>query len=284
VLDRNALKTFRPLIATPCFGEKLCLNYVLSLVNFQRECIAAQMPFDVHFRPGDSLVTRVRNDCVAVFLADGTYTHLFWVDADIGFSPEAAFRLLLADRDVAAGVYPLKREDWPADGVPAGITQRKFEELCARYTVNTGREGEAEVSIAIDGDGFIKVREAPTGFMCIKRKVFDQLIARHPERRYVADWPEGSLPPDAVHYRFFDVMVDPDSGRYLSEDYGFCRLWEALGGEIYVDANSNLSHFGERLYRGDFAATLRAASHHAVGAPKGQRIRISGMENLKPKP
>jgi hypothetical protein len=39
-----------------------------------------------------------------------------------------------------------------------------------------------------------------------------------------------------VHYRFFDVMVDPESRRYLSEDYGFCRLWEKIGGETYVDA------------------------------------------------
>ena len=51
-----------------------------------------------------------------------------------------------------------------------------------------------------------------------------------------------------------------------------------------MDANSNLSHLGERLYRGDFGATLRNASHHAVGAPKGQRIRVSGMEHLKPNP
>jgi len=94
----------------------------------------------------------------------------------------------------------------------------------------------------------------------------------------------GTVPPGQVHFRFFDVMVDPQSRRYLSEDYGFCRLWEALGGEIYVDANSNLSHAGERLYRGDFGATLRAFSAHAIGAPKGQTIRVHGLENLKPNP
>jgi hypothetical protein len=76
------------------------------------------------------------------------------------------------------------------------------------------------------------------------------------------------------------VMVDPESGRYLSEDYGFCQLWEKIGGEIYIDANSDLTHEGRRVWRGDFAATIR---HVAVGAPKGQRIRVIGMENLKRK-
>src|SRR3979411_3255524 len=85
MLDRSVLKTFRPLIVTPCFGEKLCLNYVLSTINFQREALAAGLPFDFFFRPGDSLVTRVRNDCVAYFLANPGFTHLFWIDADIGF-------------------------------------------------------------------------------------------------------------------------------------------------------------------------------------------------------
>jgi hypothetical protein len=282
MLDRSLLKTFRPLFVTPCFGEKLYLNYVLSIIPLQREAIAAQMHCDFHFRPGDSLVTRVRNDCVAFFLSQPQYTHLFWIDADIGFSPQAAFRLLLSGHDIAAGVYPLKREDWPADGVPAGTTRKKFEEFYQRYTVNTGREGEAGVDIVVDRDGFIKVREAPTGFMCIKRGVFERLMARYPELAYVPDWPEGTVPKGNVHFRFFDVMVDPQSRRYLSEDYGFCRIWEALGGEIYVDANSNLSHSGERLYRGDFAATLRAAPARAVGAPKGQRIAVHGIENLKP--
>ena len=56
--------------------------------------------------------------------------------------------------------------------MPQGTTRARFEELYARYTVNTGRLGE-DVALVIDADGFMKVREAPTGFMCIKRQVFD---------------------------------------------------------------------------------------------------------------
>ena len=72
---------------------------------------------------GESLITRARNNCVATFLENKEWTHLFWIDSDIGFSAEAFYRLLLADKDVAAGIYPLKRENWPDEGVPAGTTQ-----------------------------------------------------------------------------------------------------------------------------------------------------------------
>jgi hypothetical protein len=274
VLEMSALRTFRPLIATPSHNSAVFINYMLSAIQFQEACFAAGMRLDFFFRHGDSLVTRARNDCVAYFLTNTQFTHLFWIDADIGYSPEAAYRLLRADRDVVAGVYPLKREDWPAEGVPQGTTRARFEELYARYTVNTGRLGE-DVALVIDADGFMKVREAPTGFVCIKRSVFARLIAAYPELQYVPDWPEGSVPSGAVHYRFFDVMVDPESGR---------RLWEKIGGEMYVDANSNLTHAGGRLYTGDFGATLRHALPVAVGAPKGQRIRVTGLDNLKPNP
>jgi hypothetical protein len=282
LLDRSALKRFLPLVATPCYGGMVCLNYALGILALQRACAAEGFPLEFHLRRGDSLVTRCRNDCVAVFLANPQFTHLFFIDADIGFTPEAAFRLLLADRDVAAGVYPLKREDWPGAGVPQGTTRPRFEALYQRYTVNTGRQGETSVELSIDRDGFMEVREAPTGFMCIKRQVFDRLIAAYPELQYVPDWPKGTYPEGGVHYRFFDVMVDPESRRYLSEDYGFCRIWENIGGKVYVDANSDLSHQGERLYTGDFAATLRTALPSAVGAPEGQRMHITGLENLKP--
>ena len=39
------------------------------------------------------------------------------------------YRLLLSDFPIAAGVYPLKREDWPAEGVrpaPPGATSVSF--------------------------------------------------------------------------------------------------------------------------------------------------------------
>ena len=283
MLDRSALSNFNVLVVTPCFGGTLFLNYVLSIINLQRESADAGLRTAFYFNAGDSLITRSRNDCVAYFLANTQFTHLFWIDADIGFAPEQAFRLLLADRDIVAGVYPLKREDWPADGVPQGTTRQKFVELYQRYPVNSGRIG-AVIELVIDSDGFMKVREAPTGFMCVKRRVLDQMVAAYPDLKYVHDWPEGSVPAHHVHYRFFDAAVDPDSGRYLSEDYAFCRLWEKLGGEIFIDATSQLSHKGSKLFYGDYGASLRSSVQLAVGGPKGQRIELVGLDNLNRKP
>ena len=67
----------------------------------------------------ESLITRGRNKMVLKFLADETLTHLFWIDSDITFTPQSVCRLLLTDRDVAAGVYPMKNIQLAGRG-PAG--------------------------------------------------------------------------------------------------------------------------------------------------------------------
>lgn len=281
MLDRSALKSFYPLVATPCYGGALYYTYVTSLIKLISAAQSAQMTIDFFYRAGDSLVTRARNDCVAHFLANPIFTHLFWIDGDIGFTPDAAMRLLLSDHDVAAGVYPHKREEWPAEGVPEGTTRKRFDELYARYPVNTDEISGSVVELTVDADGFMRVSDAPTGFMVIKRKVFDLLIDKYPDYKYNPDWPEGNVPEGGFHYRFFDTMIDPITRRLLSEDYAFCRLLQNVGQDIYVDANSNLTHMGQRLYTGDFAATLKNAPTKAIGATKGARIVVKGANNLK---
>ena len=81
------------------------------------------------------------------------------------------FRLLLADRDVAAGVYPMKSFNWPAEGLPAATTREQFEVKYTDYPFNPINHGASQVSQFADSDGFVEVAEAPTGFMVIKRHV-----------------------------------------------------------------------------------------------------------------
>jgi len=276
MLDASALKTFRPMIATPAYGATVATNYVSSMISFATACQAKGLQISIAFK-SDSLITRCRNIFVAEFLAAPAFTHLFWIDADIGFTPEAAFRLLLADRDVVAGVYPLKHEFLPDKGVPRAMSRDEFENFRTRYPVGTG-SGEA-FDLVIDSDCFIELAEVATGFLLIKRKVFVELMEKYPE---LACAPEHSLGPadDKLYYRFFDVMVDPVSKRHLPEDYAFCHRWRAIGGKIHADARSKLTHFGARLWAGDLAAGMRANLNHAIGGRPGQKRKLSGLENL----
>jgi hypothetical protein len=281
MLEPSELRQFFPVVVSPSHDGKFFQNYVTSLLNFTIEAERLGMRLQVLLHQGESLVTRARNNCVAQFLANPNWTHLFWIDADIGFSAQAAFRLLLSGYDIAAGVYPLKRENWPGEGVAAGTTQQQFEATFTRYTVNAkASEISSKVELEVQPDGFMKMTEAPTGFMVIKRAVFERLMASYPDLNYVPD--SIGEADRGLHYRFFDVMVDPETRRYLSEDYGFCRLWSGLGESIYIDANSNLTHQGSKLYRGDFANSLLTSLPHAVGGPTGAAMALTGQEYLKP--
>ena len=154
---------------------------------FSLTCDAVHLGLDciLHLH-SESLITRGRNNIVRKFLSEEKFTHLFWIDSGIAFSADSVFRLLRADRDVAAGVYPMKSNRWPAEGLPAGMTQKEFEDRFTEYPFNPIGHGGSRVSSYADADGFVEVDEAPTGFMVIKRHVFARMMESYPELRYTA--------------------------------------------------------------------------------------------------
>ena len=54
-------------------------------------------------------------------------------------------------------------------------------------------------------------------------------------------------------------MIEPQTKRYLSEDYAFCRLWQNMGGKIYADVLSGMSHYGNYSFRGNVATQFKGA-------------------------
>lgn len=264
MLDISALRQIAPFVATPSYGGTLGSLYVRSLLDLANLAWTHGFAMQTRFLDGDSLIPRARNRLAAEFLADSRWTHLLWIDADVGFSPEAALRLLLAGRDVVAGVYPYKNDGWPAQGLaqplPAGATQADFDAVHARYPLNLH-----PTPTQADADGFVEVLDAPTGFMLIARHVFERMATDMPQLRYRPDagaHANAHLP----HWRFFDTLVEPDTGRYLSEDFAFCRRWQQLGGRVFVDLHSRLSHQGHKTWQGDLPRAL-GASGAAAPAP-----------------
>ena len=99
------------MVATPCYGSQLTASYVTSALALQRSCLERGIKIQFKLLHGQALITRARADLVAEFLLSDA-THLLFIDADIGFTPDQALRLLAFDADVTGAAYPQKRIDW----------------------------------------------------------------------------------------------------------------------------------------------------------------------------
>ena len=62
----------------------------------------------VEFCKGDSLIPRARNNLVARAMNDPNMTHVMFIDNDITWNPVDLFKLILADKHLIGGIYPLK--------------------------------------------------------------------------------------------------------------------------------------------------------------------------------
>ena len=243
-------QTARLFVATPCFGGQVSHIYTASLLKLQ-QAVAARPPMTVRFvmRPDDSLITRARATLVTSFLDDPLATHLLFIDADIGFEPEQVFRLLDFDADMTAAVYPLKRIDWDKTRRALAANVANPAAASLNYVVEL-----EDPDHAVARDGFVRVRYAGTGFLMIRRRVLEEMCARHPELQFKRDFsaPGQAIAASPNRYALFDCMIDGD-GNYLSEDYSFCRRWHDMGGEIWADLTSRLNHVGSTTYCGDLA-------------------------------
>jgi hypothetical protein len=234
-------------IGTPCYGGLVAQGYMESIIALMVYGSAQGFTMTMAMNGHDSLITRSRNKIVATFLDRPDATHLFFIDADISFRPEAVKRMLDFDQDVVAGMYPIKNIDWPRfhDRIKPGAAVGEMRELGLNF-VGTPLAGEGRE----ERGGFVTGSYAGTGFMLIKRRVLERMIAAYPETRYEVAHTYPRVAQSPNQYALFDCMIEPDTHIYLSEDFAFCRRWRALGGTIWLDTQTRLTHTGVYAYEG----------------------------------
>ena len=244
-------------IATPCYGGQIGEPYFRSMMRLAILCNKYDIPYTVSTLANESLVTRGRNTLVSFFMENKQATHLFFIDADIEFNPEDLLRMVAYDKPIIVGAYPKKAINWQsiinASRSDQDETPETIEGHSSNYVVNfdflTDAEGNRTPQVQIV-DNLVKLKDAGTGFMCIKKNVIQQMFDKHPEMKYVNDINvDNKFEP--FMYSLFDTMIDPESRRYLSEDYTFCRLWQNMGGEVYLDPRTALNHVGHYTFRGN---------------------------------
>src|SRR5215472_5351863 len=87
------------------------MEFMVSMLGLQRAFIREGIDFSLEMTGSASLIPIARNYIVARLLDQPRFTHLLFIDADVGFDPDAVLRYLQADKDVVAGIYPLKHLD-----------------------------------------------------------------------------------------------------------------------------------------------------------------------------
>ena len=224
------MKVFIPLI---CYNHTCNTEWMMSILKLLNS--AKETGLNMSFYPifFESLVSRARNAAVAHFLEDEENTHLLFIDSDIIFEPEDVYRLIQADKDVIAGMYPKKYIVWD---------RLKKDPNAERVDFPIGGE------IKVTDDDYVESNYLPTGFLMIKREAILKLIAEHPELKYRNDIDGYGFDNDNF-YNLFNAGVR--NGIYESEDWGFCSLWKESDGQVLIHPDINLKHVGWHEYSGN---------------------------------
>lgn len=259
-LNLDDVRSNKFFVATPCYGGQLMEPYFRSTVKLMTFFNQNQIPLAFGTIANESLVTRARNVLLAYFL-NSDYTHLLYIDADIEFQVEDVLKLYAADKDVVVGAYPKKGVAWQR--IKESITNDPAKEMTDKdiasfgsdYAVNFKFVDKEAKSIAVE-NGLVKLHDAGTGFMMIKREAILKLIKAFPEIKYNNDVNINNNDLSDKFYALFDTMIDPIDKRYLSEDYTFCRRWQEIGGDIWLDPSISLNHYGHFCFQGNPSAII----------------------------
>ena len=261
-LSVDEIRKNRFFIATPCYGGQLNEPYFRSVIKMMTFFNGHQIPLAFGTIANESLVTRARNVLVAYFLASD-YTHLMFIDADIEFQTEDILKLYAHKKDVVVGAYPKKGVAW--DKIRSNLTDpaNKDKELSDRdmasfgsdYAINFKFVDKETKTIGVE-NGLIKLHDAGTGFMMISREAILKMIKAYPELKYNNDVNINNADLKDHFYALFDTMIDPVDRRYLSEDYTFCRRWQEIGGDVWLDPSISLNHYGHFCFQGNPEAII----------------------------
>lgn len=189
------------LIAVPAYGGTVETNCMAGIVSTVDEIVRRGWVYSVRTIDKADIVT-VRNIFGSIFYAKRAYTHMLFVDADIGFRADLVMRLLEERKEFIGYLYQ-KRTTVP--GLACSGQPRLVER---------------DIYV-VDGIGL--------GLCMISRPVFDRIAAtgklRKTERHIFTDY-LGSAPL----YGFFDHVYSKNAA--LLEDVAFCWRWRTFCGGV----------------------------------------------------
>ena len=254
-------------IATPMYGGNCVGMFSKACIDLATMCANYGVETRFFFIFNESLITRARNYLVDEFLRAEGFTHLMFIDSDIHFDPRDVLSLAVLcddDKPIIGGPYGKKCIAWEKirRAVDIGIADEEPDEL-AKFTGDSVFNpvlGTKEMKV----NEPVEVLEIGTGFMMVKRDVFDDWREAFPQFHYKPDHNRSQFfKGDRYIHAYFDTVIDNDaympggesggSDRYLSEDYMFCQLSRKIGKKIFLCPWMKLGHVGSYVFDGTMA-------------------------------
>mgnify|MGYP003653844160 CR=1 FL=1 len=253
------LKKRKLFVAAPMYGGQCSGLFARSTADLAAICAHHGIELRFYYLFNESLITRARNYCVDEFMRSG-FTHLMFIDSDIGFDPRDVLSLLAlqddeSEHDIIAGPYPKKNISWEKikQAVDQGVADDNpnvLENFVGDYVFNPVG-GQSSVPI----NEPVEVGEAGTGFMMIRRQTFEKYEEIYPEYKYKPDHVRTSqFDGSREIMAYFDCIIEPTSKRYLSEDYMFCYNVRRAGMKVWLCPWMQLKHVGSYVFGGSLAA------------------------------
>jgi hypothetical protein len=254
------LQKYKLFVGAPMYGGQCAGSFCKSTNDLSAMCAKYGIELRFYYLFNESLVQRARNYVADEFLRSDC-THLMFIDSDIGFKANDVLTLLGIQTlhpetyDIMTGPYPKKTIAW--EKIKTAVELGKADEnpfdldyYAGDYVFNMA---EGVKSFKINEP--VEVSEAGTGFMLIPREVLEKYSEAYPELKYIPDHVR-TKNFDGTHEitAFFDCEIDPDSKRYLSEDYFFCRNSTKIGIKVHMCPWMELQHVGSYIFKGSLGA------------------------------
>ena len=110
-ITHEQVANWYPMIAVPCYDQQVTEPFFMSSIKMAMGFKDAGLHFAIS-TISDSLINRARNNLIAKFMANPEFTHIMFIDADIGFDYEDVIKMLWHDKDIMTGSYPIKSIKW----------------------------------------------------------------------------------------------------------------------------------------------------------------------------
>lgn len=258
-LSNNKIK----LLIGSMSNSTVSVSYFNSMILMTLYFNKYNIDFEIINITNDSIEHRVKNSISAKFLSDDSYTHLIFIDSNMGFSYKSILNLIMSNKEICGGLPNNSQINWSKviniirnintdENNNIKINQNELISKSLNYNFNpiiyTNENKEKTFKIE---NNLIECESISSNFMLIKKEALKFMISKYPTLQYkntIEGYNDEKLKD--YFYLLFDYERDIKTGKYYTSNETFCKRWCDLGKELWIDITCNFSINSKFNYTG----------------------------------